>query len=192
MLDAARTALNDKEYSWAAKLANQVRLIDDRNEEARRLKAEALRQMAYVASGANDRAHLMSQALELEDKTQIARLVPPQPQQIVADPTKYVDYFRVRIDPAKSSDTESFVRFDFGDDGSVGLDIRRAVAEFVPNPDDYAKEPDLILTMSAATWAELYLSHATPASLIDTGRIGVRNDATRAAHVLDLFDRFRP
>jgi len=191
MLAAAQDALNAKEYSWAAKLANQVYLIDGENEEARRLKAEALRQMAYVSTGANDRAHLISQALELEGKTRIARVVPPQPQQIVADPTKYVEYFRVRIDPSKSVDIQTFVRFDFGDGGSVGLDVRRAVAEFVPEPDTYSKEPDLVLAMSADTWAELYLGQTTPASLIETGAIAVTGDATGALDVLNAFDQFR-
>jgi alkyl sulfatase BDS1-like metallo-beta-lactamase superfamily hydrolase len=191
MLAAAQDALNAKEYSWAAKLANQVYLIDGENEEARRLKAEALRQMAYVSTGANDRAHLISQALELEGKTRIARVVPPQPQQIVADPTKYVEYFRVRIDPSKSVDIQTFIRFDFGDGGSVGLDVRRAVAEFVPEPDTYSKEPDLVLAMSADTWAELYLGQTTPASLIETGAIAVTGDATGALDVLNAFDQFR-
>jgi alkyl sulfatase BDS1-like metallo-beta-lactamase superfamily hydrolase len=192
MLHAARSALEEREYSWAAKLANQVHLLDDTNEEARRLKAEALRQMAYVATGANDRAHLMSQALELEEKTRIARVVPPQREQVVANPTKYVDYFRVRIDPAKSEDVESFVRFDFGEDGSVGLDVRRAVAEYVPNPGEYGKEPDLTLAMSADTWAELYLSHTTALSLIESEAIEVDGDLKTAADVLDAFDPFRP
>ncbi|MGI9642686.1 MAG: alkyl sulfatase dimerization domain-containing protein [Acidimicrobiia bacterium] len=192
MLDAARTALDEREYSWAAKLANQVYLLDSTNEEARRLKADALRHMAYVATGANDRAHLMSQALELEDKTRIARVVPPQRAQVVADPTKYVDYFRVRIDPDRTGAVQSFVRFDFGDDGAVGLDVRRAVAEYVPNLDEYSKEPDLILTMSADTWAELYLSQATARSLIESNAIDVHGDVETAATVLDAFDPFRP
>ena len=192
MLDAARGALDEGEYSWAAKLANQVYLLDKTNENARRLKADALRQMARVATGANDRAHLMSQALELEDKARIARVVPPQRAQIVENPAKYVDYFRVRIDPAKTGEIVCFVRFDFGDDGSVGLDVRRAVAEFVPNPAEYGKEPDLTLAMSAETWAELYLSHTTAGSLIASGAIEVIGDHHTTTELLDAFDQFRP
>jgi alkyl sulfatase BDS1-like metallo-beta-lactamase superfamily hydrolase len=192
MLEAARRALDEREFAWAAKLANQVYLVDDQNPEARRVKAEALRQMAYVATGANDRAHLMSQALELEGKTRIARLIPPQPEMIVADPARYVEYFRVRIDPAKSAEVSSFVRFDFADSGSVGLDVRRAVAEFVPDPDEYTTPPDIILRMSGDTWADLYLSRIAPEALIETGAIEVTGDATEAARILNLFDRLEP
>jgi len=141
VLKAAKTALDKKEYAWAAKLANQVYLIDKQDKEARQLKADALRQMAYVSTGSNDRAHLMSQALALEGKTKIARLIPPPPEAIVAAPTRYVDYFRVRIDPAKSDKTDKFVLFDFADSTKAGLHIRRAVAEFVPEPDSYQRKP---------------------------------------------------
>jgi alkyl sulfatase BDS1-like metallo-beta-lactamase superfamily hydrolase len=192
MLKAAQEALDNKEFAWAAKLANQVYLIDDQNPRARGLKAEALRQMAYVSTGANDRAHLMSQALALEGKVQIARLIPPPTPMIVANPSTYVDYFRVRIDPGRSGETKSFLRFDFTSGTSAGLDIRRAVAEFVPEPDEYGKEPDLVLAMSGETWAKIYLSQETPESLIESGAIEVDGDATEAGRVLDLFDRYKP
>ncbi|MGA9252473.1 MAG: hypothetical protein WBV71_08505, partial [Roseobacter sp.] len=43
-------------------------------------KADALRQMAYVSTGANDRAQLMSQALALEGKVTLPRIIPPAPR----------------------------------------------------------------------------------------------------------------
>ena len=85
----------------------------------RSLKADALRQMAYVSTGANDRAHLMSQALALEGKVALPRLVPPAAETIATLPTTFVDYFRVRIDPEKSGDTDSVLRFDFADGNSA-------------------------------------------------------------------------
>lgn len=192
VLEAASAAMDKKEYAWAAKLANQLYLIDDQDKEARQIKAEALRQMAYVSTGANDRAHLMSQALALEGKATIARLVPPPQAAIAADPVKYVDFMRVRIDPVKSDQTNSFVRFDFADGSSAGLHIRRAIAEFVPNPDDYSKQPDITLKMSGETWVKVYLSQAMPGQLISDGDIVVDGDADEAARLLNLFDRYSP
>jgi len=192
VLAAAKKALDDKEYAWAARLANQVYLIDNQDKDARQLKADALRQMAYVSTGANDRAHLMSQALALEGKVTIARLIPPPTESIVANPPRTVDYFRVRIDPAKSGDTNRFIRFDFADGSKAGLHIRRAVAEFVPDPDVYQRKPDVTLSMSGQTWARLYLSQALPEDLIKSGEIQVRGDAAEAARLINLFDRYRP
>jgi alkyl sulfatase BDS1-like metallo-beta-lactamase superfamily hydrolase len=148
--------------------------------------------MAYVSTGGNDRAHLMSQALALEGKVIIPRLIPPPPEQISASPTTFVDYFRVRIDPLKSDETDSFVRFDFADGTSAGLHIRRAIAEFVAIPDTYIREPDVILSMSGETWARLYLSQVTPEELIESGELEVTGDDAEAARQINLFDRYSP
>ena len=65
-----------------------------------------------------------------------------RPQDKPVLPKQYVDYFRVRIDPLKSGETDSFIQFDFSDGTSGGLHIRRAVAEFVAEPDKHVRKPD--------------------------------------------------
>ena len=192
VLTAAKEALNKKEYSWAAQLVNYLYRLDPNDKEVRLVKAEALRQMAYVATGSNDRSHLMSQALALEGKTTIPRLIPPSPEAIVASPTSFVDYFRVRIDPSKSDETDKFIRFVFDGDVSAGLHIRRAVVEFVAEPDEYLREPDVTLTMSGDSWAKLYLSQVTPEDQIKNGDLEVEGDSAEAVRLLNLFDRYSP
>jgi len=192
VLAAAADALEKDEYAWAAQLVNYLYRIDPQDKEARTIKADTLRQMAYVSTGGNDRAHLLSQALALEGKVVIPRLIPPPPGQISASPTTFVDYFRVRIDPLKSDETDSFVRFDFADGTSAGLHIRRAIAEYVAVPDTYLREPDIIVSLSGETWARLYLSQATPEELIEGGDLKVTGDADEAARVINLFDRYSP
>ncbi len=192
VLAAATEALDKKEYAWAAQLVNYLYRIDPQDKEVRAIKANTLRQMAYVSTGNNDRAHMMSQALALEGKVTIPRLIPPPPAQISASPTTFVDYFRVRIDPLKSDETDSFVRFDFTDGISAGLHIRRAIAEFVAAPDAYHRKPDVIVSMSGETWARLYLSQATPEELIENGDLEVNGDAAEAARLINLFDRYSP
>ncbi len=154
------------------------------------IKADALRQMAYVSIGANDRAHLMTQALE--NKVTVARVIPPLPEFIAASPTTYVDHFRVRIQPEASGETNAFVRFDFSDGTNAGLHIRRAIAEFVASPDDHYRSPDLTLTMSGETWVQIFLSLATPQDLIASGDVQVTGDAAEAARIINLFDRYDP
>ncbi|VUX55864.1 putative alkyl sulfatase or beta-lactamase (modular protein) [uncultured Woeseiaceae bacterium] len=192
VLAAANDALEKHEFAWAAQLVNYLYRIDPQDKEVRTVKAEALRQMAYVSTGGNDRAHLMSQALALEGKVTIPRLIPPPPEQISASPATFVDYFRVRIDPLKSDETDSFIRFDFADGTSAGLHIRRAIAEFVALPDAYNRKPDVIVSMSGETWARLYLSQATPEELIESGDLEITSDAGEAARLINLFDRYSP
>jgi alkyl sulfatase BDS1-like metallo-beta-lactamase superfamily hydrolase len=192
VLAAATTALNKKEYAWAAQLVNYLYRLDPQDKEVRKIKAEALRQMAYVSTGGNDRAHLMSQALSLEGKVTIARLIPGAPAGIAASPVTFVDYFRVRIDPAKSDETDKFMRFDFANGTNAGLHIRRAVAEFIAAPDKYLRKPDVTLVMSGETWAKLFLSQSTPEDLIESGDLKVTGDFAEAARLINLFDRYSP
>jgi len=193
VLAAAEQAMEKKEYSWAAQLVNYLYRLDPTDAEARKIKAEALRQMAYVSTGANNRAHLLSQALALEGKVMLPRVIPPAAETIAAYPDAFVDYFRVRIDPAKSVDTDRILRFDFTEGASVGLHVRRAVAEFIEDPDTYLQDPEIVLKLSGEAWAKVYLSAAPIDDLIKGGEITVTaGDAAEAARVLDLFDRYDP
>jgi alkyl sulfatase BDS1-like metallo-beta-lactamase superfamily hydrolase len=150
--------------------------------------------MAYVSTGANNRAHLMSQALALEGKLTLPRVIPPAPETIAAFPDAFVDYFRVRIDPVKSGDTDRVLRFDFQDGTRVGLHVRRAVAEFIDDPDScYPRKPDIVLQLSGEAWAGVYLSAAPIDELIEDGQITVTaGDVAEAARVLNVFDRYDP
>jgi len=192
VLAAAAEAMEKKEYAWAAQLVNYLYRLDPEDAEVRQAKADALRQMAYVSTGANDRAHMMSQALALEGKVTLPRVIPPAPEAIAASPTTYLDHFRVRIDPEKSAETEAMMRFDFDHGGSAGLHVRRAVAEFVESPDDHYRDPDITLAMSGETWAKIFVSAETPEALIASGEITVSGDAAEAARLIDLFDRYVP
>ena len=191
VLAAATEAMKKKEYSWAAQLVNYLYRLDPMDKQVREHKAEALRQMAYVSTGANNRAHLLSQALALEGKVTLPRVVPPAPETIAAFPSTFVDYFRVRIDPSKSDETDCVLRFDFPDASSAGLHVRRAVAEFIEDPSAYPRDPDLVLNLSPEAWAKVYLSSEAVDKLIEGKEIEVtRGDAAEAARVLNLFDRY--
>jgi hypothetical protein len=67
-----------------------------------------------------------------------------------------------------------------------------SIAEFVPDPDKYQHKTDVTLSMSGETWVKLYLSTTTPEDLIKQGEIKVKGNATEAAQLLDLFDRYKP
>jgi len=193
VLAAAAAAMEKKEYSWAAQLVNYLYRLDPTDAEVRKRKAEALRQMAYVSTGANNRAHLISQALALEGKVKLPRVVPPPAETIAAFPATFVDYFRVRIDPVRSGDTDRVLRFDFPDGKSAGLHVRRAVAEFIGDPAAYPRKPDIVLKVSGEAWAKVYLSAAPVDALIKGGEIEVTvGDGLEAARVLDLFDHYDP
>ena len=195
VLEEAKKAFDKKEYAWAAQLVNYIYKLDPQDKEARLFKARVLRQLAYLSTGANARSHLLTQALALEGKITVPRLIPPQPQSIAAAPDVTVDYFRVRIDPIKSGTTDKVIRFEFTDGKKpvVGLHVRRAVAEFLPNPDEHHKPADVTIELTGEAWAKIYLSQATVNDLAKSGEINVtKGSLEEAGQVIDLFDRYRP
>ena len=112
--------------------------------------------MGQLAIGSIGRSFLIS-ARALEGKESIPKLVPPNPALIAADPTTYVNYHRVRIDPKKAEDADKVVHLYLRRQDS-GLHVRRGIAEFVPGPDKYLRKPDIAIAMDGDTWAKLYLN----------------------------------
>lgn len=195
VLDAARAAFDKKEFAWAAQLVNYLYKLDPQDAEARALKAETLRQLAYLSTGANARSNLLTQALALEGKIAVPRLIMPRPPFIVARPELTVDQFRVRIDPEKSGDTDRVIRFEFidGNRPVVGLHVRRAVVEYLDDPLGYRRDADFVLSLSGEAWAKLYLGQADLPALVAEGAIAVTHgDAGELAALFAMFDRHDP
>ena len=165
------------------------------DKDVRQLKEDLLRQMAYRAMGSIPRAFMISEALALEGKVEIPRLIPPQPNLIAARPDTFVDYFRVRIDPRKSENTDLVMEFVFTDKGNkaVSLHVRRGVAEFIPVPTEYYRKSDSVLQLDSETWSALYLSTIDLKSAIDSGKIKLaKGDASKTIEAFGMFDRYQP
>ena len=190
----ARKALEKQEFAWGAQVIQYAYLLEPADKEIRELKAELLRQMAYRATGSIARAFLLTEALTLEGKVSYPKLVPPSAEIIASSPITYVDYFRVRIDPRKSEETDKVIEFEFKDRGnqSVALHVRKGVAEFIAVPADYYKEPDFILELDGATWAGLYLNTVDLSEAIEEGKLNVSGDKEQLIEVFAMFDIFKP
>ena len=193
MAEASR-ALEKGEYAWGAQVIQYAYLLDPADREIRELKAELLRQMGYRTTGSIARAFLITEALTLEGKTSYPKLVPPSADIIASSPITYVDYFRVRIDPGKSEETDRVIAFEFTDRGnqSVALHIRKGVAEFIPVPEDHYKKPDFIVELDGATWAQLYLNALDLSKALDEGKLTLTGDRDQLLAVFDMFDKFSP
>jgi len=190
---AANSALEEKEYAWAAQLVNYLYRLNPRDEEVRAIKIKALRKLGQLSMGSIGRSFLLSEARALEGKETIPRLVPPRLETIAESPASLVDYYRVRIDPQRSEKVDRFVTFDFGKQGVAGLHIRHGVAEFVADPGHHYRQPDITLSMDGDSWASLYLNQTDLTSLVKTGAAKItRGDLETAKTLLHLFDVFEP
>lgn len=104
-------------------------------------------------------------------------------------------FYRIRIDPEKSKDTEKVIEFVFTDqkDQAVALHIRRGVAEFIPEPSTYLKKADYVLTLDGKTWALVYLGNADIAKEIQSKKVKVtKGDKAELAALFNIFDKFDP
>jgi len=192
VVSAARAAFEKKEYAWAAQLVNHVYLLDPQNAEARKVKADALRKLGQLSFSSIGRSFLLSEARALEGTEAIPKLVPPHPSVIAADPASFVNYHRVRIDPRKAETVDKLLAFDFGNK-SVGLHIRRGIAEYVEDLSTYDRQADDVLKLDGAAWAKLYLNSATLKDAIEDGSVSIiKGHADEVAQLLDLFDAFSP
>ena len=194
VVKAANSALDSKEYAWGAQIIQYVYLLEPENMEVRNLKAELLRQMAYRTTGSIARAFLMTEALALEGKVTYPKLIPPGAEAIAGSPETYVDYFRVRIDPRESENTDKVVEFVFTDKGNhaVALHVRRGIAEYIPVPADYIRESDYILELDSETWVELYLSTISLSDAVDSGKVELTGEKSDVVAIFDMFDQFKP
>ena len=194
VVEAAQKALDNKEFAWGAQIIQYVYLLEPANTEIRKLKAELLRQMAYRNTGSIARAFLLTEALTLEGLTAYPKLVPPSKEIIEASPTTFVDFYRVRIDPKSSETTDKVIEFEFTDKGnhSVALHVRGGIAEYVPVPADYYKEPDFTIKLEASTWADLYLNSISLDKAVSEGKVSVSGNTNKLAEIFEMFDKFKP
>ncbi|HTO45325.1 MAG TPA: alkyl sulfatase dimerization domain-containing protein [Burkholderiales bacterium] len=192
VLALARKAGDEKQYAWALELVNYVYRIDPQDAAARKLKAELLRRSAQASTSMLARSIMLSQALALEEKIRLPRLIAPEASEIAADPAKFVRMYRVRIDPIKAKDADSVVQFTFTDGRkqSVAMHIRHGVVEYVENPAGYYRPADLIIELSGDAWAKLYRNEATLSDLVKARRVKVTGDAGKADAQLAFFDSF--
>jgi hypothetical protein len=83
--------------------------------------------------------------------------------------------------------------FDFGEKGKVGLHIRRGVVEFLTDPAEHYRQPDVVVSMSGESWANLYLNKTGLASLVEAGEANLtKGNIKSAAALLELFDTLNP
>ena len=184
----AKTAHDDGDYLWAAQLGDYLVMTQD-TPENRAALAETLRQIGYRTVSTNSRSWLLTRALWLEGKTPILKTAPGDPTSVVTNLGDYVNYYRVRVSPDRSADTDTLITLEFEDGRSFGLHVRRGVVDFIEDVQRAPRQPDVAVAMKPETWVPIFNNLADPAALIDNGDVSVRTgDAAQAKAFFALFD----
>lgn len=132
VLEAARQAIEDEEYTWAAEILTNVIRIDNDDMEARMLKAEAYRQFAYTLSNMNWRNWTLTAVAELEGTLDASNGIEFTSKDVIQTFTtdKLLAMLTTRLDAEKSIDVNMTLGFRFEDSGEeYALEIRRGVMQ---------------------------------------------------------------
>ena len=186
--NVAKNAFENGDYLWSAQVSDYL-VKSNPNEKNRALKADALEQMGYRATSTNSRSFYLSQAAELRGQVNIIKNVPAAPAAIVENIDDYVNYYRIRINPERSMDTNATIKLDFGGDKIYGLEIDRAVVNYLDSEAIKNSKADVTIKLEPQAWAELYDNTATFKELVESGKIKVTQGGNaRAIELMSLFD----
>lgn len=192
LLERAKQVLEERRYNLAASLAAYAIAVDPGNQNARQIKANALRNMAQATpTGIQTRNFLLHEALQLEGKIAIPEPKAlgrfPLPVEAVSalPPASMLETLSFSIDGKRALDLVAKVRIDLTDiNQSFTLMIRRGATEFSESaPEDH----DLWLAFDTRAWAEVLVGHKSLRELIDDGRAEFTGDERTKAAFLNAY-----
>ena len=191
LMQRARDALDGGDVQWAGELLTLAVQADRTDDEARRLKAEALRRWAYAQKNATWRNWGLTAALELEGELDLAAggMVLGSPEQVRGFPLAAImNVMTVRLMAERCDETHLRVAFETTDTGeSCALEIRRGVCQFHETP---PPECDATARFDRGFLLDWVFGRATFDEAIAAERVSVEGDAGAVAEFLVKFEPF--
>jgi alkyl sulfatase BDS1-like metallo-beta-lactamase superfamily hydrolase len=193
VFSAAKKALDQGEHQWSAELLTYLIRVNKEDAEARKLKAEALRQLAYKTENINWRNWYMTSARELDGS--LNKMVAMGVMSSLAAPeivrqlpiSKFFEAMTVRLDPVKSADAHLTIAFRLTDKGEAyALEIRRGVAQL---HETLPAKTDLALNLTTQQIGRLIARQATFLSLLQSGEIKAEGNVALLARFYSFFDQ---
>ena len=192
ILERAEQVLEGRRYNLAAKLATYALAGDPDNQNAKQIKAKALRKMAQATpTGIQTRNFLLHEALQLEGKIAVPNPMAhgrfPLPIEAVSTlpPASTLETLSYSIDGKRAVDLLATVRIDITDiNQSFALMVRHGATEFSESaPEDH----NLRLAFDTRAWAEILLGHKSLRELVDDGRAEFTGDEGLKAAFLNAY-----
>ena len=192
VVKAAREAANKGEHQWAAELLTYVIRLNTGDTEARKLKADALRQLAYKTENTNWRNWYITSARELDGTlskafaaTTLNSLGAPEIMRALPF-GKFFEALTVRLDPVKSADAHLTVAFRITDaNQGYGVEVRRGVAQVHENLPGNA---DVTLNLTTPLMQRVIARQTTLAAAVQAGEIKAEGNVALLARFNSFFD----
>ncbi len=189
---AAKKAFDAGEHQWTAELLTHLIRVKKDDSEARKLKADALRQLAYKTENTNWRNWYITSARELDGSLNKAagaavldRLAAPDILKALPV-SKFFESMTVRLDPVKSADAQITMAFRFTDTGKVyAVEVRRGIAQV---HETMPKKVDATLVLTTPHLHRVMARQTTFAQMLQAGEIKAEGNVATLARFNSFFD----
>lgn len=190
VISAAKAALEDNQYAWAAQLATYVLTNNPSHPDAKQAKADAFRAMGHVTSSTITRAFMLTQAhiLEGEDIAEAKwAAYEVTPEKLMDAPrTTGLDILRVTLDPQKAEGWHEGLTFTFTDeDLSYTMVVRNCVAAIEEGKSAAAT---LEVKLPYTKMCSAIVGDTTISELISSGDAELVGDKAKLDEFLGLFE----
>jgi alkyl sulfatase BDS1-like metallo-beta-lactamase superfamily hydrolase len=193
---AARIALGDSEWRWAAELSTLLVRLDSQDNDARAIKASALRELGYRTENTNWRNWYLSAARELEhayDELPFSGGGLSSMDVMRAQPLgNLLQRLGVCVDPIASAEVHMTLLLRLTDRTDVyALELRRGILQIHERAHERASPADIQLVLDTATLYPMVrdIAGQVPA-LLDAGTVLLeRGSPDQIRKFLSCFDR---
>jgi len=184
-----RTAIENDEYEWAAELGSYALNVDSENEEAKLLKAMALRVLGQRSDSFDIRHWSITEALVLEGKVTIVpgAFTQSSPEQMAQLPIeKLLKAYPTKLDPQKAAGIDKMLLVYFTDinDGYT-LHVRNSVLAVTTAPEI---QTGMVIILDSMVFKHIISGHTTLLDGIDAGSIEFVGDVDELAEFIAMFD----
>lgn len=191
LIEAATAAIDADDMQWAAELLTWAIRADASDQEAKDLKATALREWGYAQKNATWRNWGLTSALELEGNLDLpgGGMVLGSPEQVAGFPLAGImKVMTVRLMAEQAFDTHLCVGFETADSGeSCALEIRRGICRFHETPPAHC---DATLRINRPFVLQWVFGQTTVEDAAAAGDISVDGDLDTVTGFLAKFEPF--
>lgn len=193
MLKAAGDAYGSGDFQWAAELATHLIRVDHNDEKARRLKANAFRQLGYANMNINWRNWYLTSAKELEGKLEaaldakkMAGIFMP-PDIVTAWPAGVsISSWSSRLRAEATLATRMSLGFNFADlKEQYSLTVRRGVCQF---DEGLLEENNLVLTLTKPVYDQIVLGTLSFEDALQEEGVSLAGERAELKQFLGFFE----
>ena len=192
VIGAAQAAYDGADPQWAAELATYLLRVDADDVDARRVKANAFRELGYSSMNINWRNWYLTSAMELEgrfgdgvDAGRMASIFTPADIVTEIPVSVSLNGWTSRLRAEATLDVEASLGLVFEDLGeSYTLTIRRGVCQFETG----AAAADSTLMLTRRVFDSVQLGETTFEEAVASGEAGLRGNPAALHRFLGYFE----